>query len=106
MSKIILIAFIFTSLSVGAQMIESEVKTMIENANEERLVGESSRFLQENFFHFANMVTDKLLKYNNKNGNYNYRKGYILLEMNMDPEQALNHLLIASKDVKVNYEPS
>ncbi|NBV07976.1 MAG: hypothetical protein EBR91_00515 [Flavobacteriia bacterium] len=104
MSKIILIAFIFTSLSVGAQMIESEVKTMIENANEEKLVGESSRFLQENFFHFANMVTDKLLKYNNKNGNYNYRKGYILLEMNMDPEQALNHLLIASKDVKVNYD--
>jgi outer membrane protein OmpA-like peptidoglycan-associated protein len=104
MYKILLTCFIFISLTSKAQLYESEVKTMIENSNEEKLVGESSRFLQENFFHFANMVTDKLLKYDNKNGNYNYRKGYILLEMNMDPEQALNHLLIASKDVNINYD--
>ncbi|MFM7595872.1 MAG: hypothetical protein ACKO4Y_06820, partial [Flavobacteriales bacterium] len=63
-------------------MNEAEVKTMIKNTDESKLVIESSRFLQENFFHFADLVTDKLLLFDAKNGNYNYRKGFILLGMN------------------------
>jgi len=87
-----------------AQMNEIEVKAMIKSTDEAQLVGECSRFLQENFFHFADLVTDKLLTFQPKNGNYNYRKGFILLGMNKSPELALKHLELASGKTEVNYD--
>ena len=50
-----------------AQMNEAEVKEMIKSTEEAQLVGECSRFLQENFYHFADLVTDKLLTFQPKN---------------------------------------
>ena len=87
-----------------AQMNESEVKAMIKSTDEAQLVGECSRFLQENFYHFADLVTDKLLTFQPKNGNYNYRKGFILLGMNKSPELALKHLELASGKTEINYD--
>jgi hypothetical protein len=87
-----------------AQMNEAEVKEMIKSTEEAQLVGECSRFLQENFYHFADLVTDKLLTFQPKNGNYNYRKGYILLGMNKSPELALKHLELAAAKTEINYD--
>ena len=70
------ISFSFLGL---CQLTETEVKNMINGAAEKDLVVENSRFMQENFFHFANLVADKLLAFNKENANYNYRKGFILL---------------------------
>jgi len=87
-----------------AQMNETEVKAMIKSTDEAQLVGECSRFLQENFYHFADLVTDKLLTFQPKNGNYNYRKGFILLGMNKSPELALKHLELAAGKTEINYD--
>ncbi|MFN5736284.1 MAG: hypothetical protein ACK444_09590, partial [Flavobacteriales bacterium] len=78
MKKITLFLCLLSGTVFG-QMTETEVKEMINGASEPQLVVECSRFLQENFYHFADLVTDKLLKMDAKNGNYNYRKGFILL---------------------------
>ncbi|MFM7595177.1 MAG: OmpA family protein [Flavobacteriales bacterium] len=98
------VVFSLFCLPLIAQMNEAEVKSMIKNTDESQLVIESSRFLQENFFHFADLVTDKLLLFDAKNGNYNYRKGFILLGMNKSPEVALKHLEIASAKTEINYD--
>ena len=87
-----------------AQMNETEVTAMIKSTDEAQLVGECSRFLQENFYHFADLVTDKLLTFQPKNGNYNYRKGFILLGMNKSPELALKHLELAAGKTEINYD--
>ncbi|MFM2038661.1 MAG: hypothetical protein RL432_1600 [Bacteroidota bacterium] len=102
--KFVSLLLIFVSTAVIGQMTESEVKSMVSNANEAQLVTECSRFLQENFFHFADIVTDKLLKLDPKNGNYNYRKGFILLGLNRDPETALKHLELGSAKTQINYD--
>ena len=95
------ISFSFLGL---CQLTETEVKNMINGAAEKDLVVENSRFMQENFFHFANLVADKLLAFNKENANYNYRKGFILLEMNQNHETAITHLMKAVKKVSVNYD--
>jgi len=102
--KKLCVLFSLLSLPLFAQMKESEVKEMIKNTDESQLVIECSRFLQENFYHFADLVTDKLLSFQPKNGNYNYRKGYILLSMNKSPEQALKHLELAAGKTEINYD--
>lgn len=102
--KLILPLLLLVSSSVFAQITETEVKNMISKSTEQDLVGHSSRFLQENFYHFADLTVDKLLTFDKNNGNYNYRKGFILLGMNKSPEMALTHLQIASKNVEINYD--
>ena len=94
---------LFAGYSFG-QMTESEVRKMVSTAEEPQLVTECSRFLQENFYYFADIVTDKLLKLDPKNGNYNYRKGFILLGLNRDPETALKHLELGSAKAQINYD--
>ncbi|MFM7388454.1 MAG: hypothetical protein ACKO5L_09865, partial [Bacteroidota bacterium] len=101
------IVAVFLCLFVGysfGQMTESEVRKMVSAAEEPQLVTECSRFLQENFYYFADIVTDQLLKLNAKNGNYNYRKGFILLGLNRDPETALKHLELGSAKTQINYD--
>jgi outer membrane protein OmpA-like peptidoglycan-associated protein/tetratricopeptide (TPR) repeat protein len=102
--KFIFSIFCLTTVTLFGQMTESEVRTMVSKAKEAQLVTECSRFLQENFYHFADITVDKLLKIDPKNGNYNYRKGFILLGMNKDPEQALKHLEVASAKTQINYD--
>jgi len=104
MMKFVLFIGLLYSTIAFSQMTESEVRAMVSNANEAQLVTESSRFLQENFFYFAEIATDKLLKLDPKNGNYNYRKGFILLGMNKDPEQALKHLELGTSKTQINYD--
>jgi len=94
---------LFAGYSFG-QMTESEVRKMVSAAEEPQLVTECSRFLQENFYYFADIVTDQLLKLNAKNGNYNYRKGFILLGLNRDPELALKHLELGAAKTQINYD--
>ena len=105
MKKLFILSYFisFSFLGLG-QLTETEVKNMINGATEKDLVAENSRFMQENFFHFANLVADKLLTYNKDNANYNYRKGYILLEMNLNHEAAISHLMKAVKKVSANYD--
>ena len=69
--------FLLSFSSLFGQLSEAEVKAMILESNEQQLVVNSSRMLQENHYYFAGLVTDQLLKLKPESANYNYRKGFI-----------------------------
>jgi outer membrane protein OmpA-like peptidoglycan-associated protein len=106
MKKIIYLFTILCSGVLNAQNTELEVKTMINQASEKELLVNSSRFLQENHFHFAELTINRLLEIKPDSRNYNYRKGFVVLGMRRDENEAIKYLLKASKDCKiqVNYD--
>ena len=71
-----IIIILFPILSFG-QLTELEVRRMVKEASEQELVIECSRMLQEDYFYFAEIIVDKLLKINPQSSNYHYRKGFI-----------------------------
>lgn len=87
-----------------SQFSEAEVKNLISQASEKELVVECSRMLQENFFHYADLITDKLLKINPKSSNYKYRKGFIELTMRQDYLKAIDLFSSASGSIDKNYD--
>lgn len=87
-----------------AQLTEYEVRQMTQTAGEEQLVVESSRMLQEGYFFFSEIVVDRLLQINPTSANYNYRKGYIILDSRMDWISAMPHLTIAITQISKNYD--
>lgn len=106
MKKIIYLFTILCSGVLNAQNTELEVKTMINQASEKELLVNSSRFLQESHFHFAELTINRLLEIKPDSRNYNYRKGFVVLGMRRDENEAIKYLLKASKDCKiqVNYD--
>ena len=102
---LVLTALLFLNC-VRAQFTEVEVKNMISQASEKELVFNCSRFLQENHYHFAELIINKLLEINPNSANYNYRKGFIVLGMRRDEVSAIKYLLKATNGSKIqkNYD--
>lgn len=95
---------IISFTSVFGQLSEAEVKAMILESNEQQLVVNSSRMLQENHYYFAGLVTDQLLKLKPESANYNYRKGFIILGMDLNFETALTHFEKAKDNTSKNFD--
>ncbi len=87
-----------------AQYTEEQMQELLRKSSEQELVIESSQMLLEGNFYQAGQLTDRLLQLNPESSNYNYRKGFILLEMSGDFIKALPHLEIAVKDMEKNYD--
>jgi outer membrane protein OmpA-like peptidoglycan-associated protein len=100
--KIIVFFGLYSNLF--AQQTELDVRRYVKTASENDLVRESSRMMQENFFFFAEIVVDKLLKINTESANYNYRKGFILLESKHDFITAIPYLEKAVNDIDKNFD--
>jgi outer membrane protein OmpA-like peptidoglycan-associated protein/tetratricopeptide (TPR) repeat protein len=86
------------------QLNEVEVRQMTQTASEEQLVVEASRMLQENYFFLAEIVVDRLLQINPSSPNYNYRKGFIILDSRQDWFTALPYFQKALVDVNPNFD--
>ncbi|MFM7682894.1 MAG: OmpA family protein [Bacteroidota bacterium] len=106
MKKIIWFFLFLPVFGVVGQFTETEVKNMISQASEKELVFNCSRFLQENHYHFAELITNRLLEINPESPNYNYRKGFIVLGMRRDEVTAIKYLTKATKGSKIqrNYD--
>ena len=101
--SILALSFVFNQ-SI-AQFTEVEVRNMATQASERDLVIQSSRFLQENFYHFADILTSRLIQLKPDNANYNYRKGFIELGMRTNHTDAITYLTKASKaKIQKNYD--
>lgn len=96
--------FGFYSFISFAQVTEYEVRQMTQTATEEQLVTECSRMLQENYYFFAEIITDRLLQMNPESANYHYRKGFIVLDSRLDFVTALPYLTKASTKINKNYD--
>ena len=86
-----------------AQYTEYDVRKMVRESSEDQLVTDCSRMLQENYFFFSEIVVDKLLQLKPQSPNYNYRKGYIILDSRQDWVAAMPHLLIAVTNTDKNF---
>ena len=102
-------AFVFMAIQLlsfesFAQISEIEVKNSITQSSEKELVVECSRMLQENFFHYADLITDKLLEINPESSNYKYRKGFIELTMRQDYLKAISLFSTSTGIIERNYD--
>lgn len=102
--KSIIIAFSIIPFFGITQYTEQEVRTIVEKASEQQLVVEASRYLQEDYYYFAEIVVDKLLTLKPESSNYNYRKGFIILNSRQDFVNAMSYLEKGAKSVKNNYD--
>jgi outer membrane protein OmpA-like peptidoglycan-associated protein/tetratricopeptide (TPR) repeat protein len=103
-NKLVTLTLLLIPFMGSSQYTEIEVKNIIAQASEQELVIENSRLLQENFFHFADLITDKLLEINPKSSNYKYRKGFIELEMRHNYKKAIELLLSSTGNIDRNYD--
>ncbi len=87
-----------------SQYSTEEVNKIIEKSNEQQLVTESSRYLQEDYYYYAEAMIDKLLSIKPESSNYNYRKGFVLLYSKNDFQNAIKHFEIAKRKTQINYD--
>lgn len=93
MKPISVLCFLFIlQTNVTAQLTNEEIKKIISNSDETQLLKENSRLMFEGFHYQADMVMDKLIEFQPENPNYNYRKGFLLLEMKQDYKSAIPYL--------------
>lgn len=86
------------------QYDEAKLRAIINSASEQDLVVENSRMLQDGYFYHASLVADKLLQFDPESPNYNYRRGYIYLDLSNDFIKALPLLEKAVTDVDKNFD--
>lgn len=90
-------------LSIGQD--DARINEILRNGSEADLVTESSILIQEGNLYQAGLMVDKLLEMKPNSPNYNYRKGYILLEMSFDFEAAQPLLEKACTQTSKKYDP-
>ncbi len=87
-----------------SQLTEHEVRQMTQTASEQQLVVECSRMLQDGYFFYSEIVVDRLLQINPNSANYQYRKGYIVLDSRLDWITAMPYLEAATSSIDKNYD--
>jgi outer membrane protein OmpA-like peptidoglycan-associated protein len=87
-----------------AQYTEDQLQSLLRRAAESELVTENSQMLEQGYYYQAGKVADRLLQLNPESPNYNYRRGFIYLEMSNDFVNALPHLEKAVTDVSKNFD--
>lgn len=80
---------------------EEEIRLIAEKESEQRLTVKSYVLMQEGYSYFAEILTDKLLEYQPDNPNYNYRKGYLVLDGRKNANEALPYLEKGATNITV-----
>ncbi|MDF3028990.1 MAG: OmpA/MotB domain protein [Fluviicola sp.] len=100
----ILLTLLCPFISFG-QYDTKRVMELINNGSESELVMESAIMIQEGYFYQAGMIVDKLLEFQPTSSNYNYRRGFIYLEMSTDFVKATPYLERAVLKTDKKYDP-
>ena len=86
------------------QMSNEEMTKFLNSASEQELLFECSSMIQNYYYYNAERIMDKLLTIQPENSNYNYRKGYLIINSRQDYVSALPYLEKAVKDVSKNFD--
>jgi Tol biopolymer transport system component len=95
---------VLTTTLNAQKLTEEEIRKIAATAGEPELVMQTSTLTQEGYLYYASILVDRLMEINPTSSNYNYRKGYLLLEVYRDYLTAKNHFVIAVQDVDNNYD--
>jgi tetratricopeptide (TPR) repeat protein len=104
MLKLKLVTLALFPCLLVAQYSDKQIKDLISKGNEQDLCTESSVMLQEGYYYQAGQIIDALLEKKPESSNYNYRKGFVFLEMSKNYLSALPHLEKAVLDVDKVYD--
>lgn len=104
MKPILLILFSVFLFNSFGQSIDNEISKIIANGNESQLLKESSKYIQNEYYFYANKLVDKLLEKNNASSNYNYRKGFLLTKINNQFSEAIPYFEKAKEHVSLNFD--
>lgn len=103
-SLIILIIGLFAASIVYSQETEIDVRAKAQSSTEVQLLTDASIYTQDGFLYFAEILTDKLITFKPESPNYNYRKGFLMLEIRKDYVGAIPYLEKAVKKINGNYD--
>jgi outer membrane protein OmpA-like peptidoglycan-associated protein len=103
-TTIVILALILSGISFG-QYDNKKVNELLNKGDESELVMESSIMMQDGYYYQAGMLVDKLLEMKPTSSNYNYKRGFIYLEMSKDYTKALPHMEKAVLMTTKKYDP-
>ncbi|MBX2950499.1 MAG: PD40 domain-containing protein [Crocinitomicaceae bacterium] len=92
------------SFSQTTPWTEAGVREIAKNGSEHSILTNSSMLTQEGYLYYAEILVDRLLELKPTSSNYNYRKGFLALELRRDYLAAIPHLEVATKDVNPNFD--
>ncbi|MEJ6776298.1 MAG: hypothetical protein QNK85_03105 [Crocinitomicaceae bacterium] len=100
-----ILTVITTTVTVAqSQITEEMVRKIAATADEPELLRQNSTLTQEGYLYFAEILIDKLLQINPQNPNYHYRKGFLMLEVHKNHEEAIFHFILATMDIDPNFD--
>jgi tetratricopeptide (TPR) repeat protein len=102
--RLITILGVFAMSFSYGQITEEEVKELALNAPEPELVMHTSTLTQEGYLYYASILVDRLLQFNPESSNYNYRKGFLILSVYKDFENAIPYFEKAVQNIDANYD--
>lgn len=106
MKNLILTLFITvtTSFVFSQKKSELEIRKDARTYSEYELVAECSQLLGDGYLYYAEILTDKLLEFQPESSNYNYRKGFIILNSRKNAAEAIPYLEKAILKTHKNYD--
>ena len=102
--RLIIILTILNMGFISAQITEENVRNIAENSSEAEILMEASTVMTEGYLYFSEILVDKLLILKPLNPNYNYRKGFLSLQIRKDYNAAIPFLEKAIEKVDPNYD--
>lgn len=83
---------------------ENGVREKAKTGTEQEILTESSMLTQEGYLFFAEILADRLLEMKPLSSNYNYRKGFLMLEIRRDYINAIPFFEKAVLDTDPNFD--
>lgn len=98
-----LFVLLFSTVSL-AQLSKAELEELLKGDNKAKLI-ENHSLLTFSGFHFqANLVADRLIELDEENANFNYRKGFSVMNSSKDYRKSIPYLEKAVSNVNKKYD--
>ncbi len=98
-----LLLFLLPFVGFG-QLTKEKLDEVLNNSSESEQVATCTELLTVGAYYQALQISDKLLAKQPTSANYNYRKGFILMEMSTDFQQAIPYLEKAVTNLDKNWD--
>ncbi|MCC5922755.1 MAG: PD40 domain-containing protein [Crocinitomicaceae bacterium] len=100
----LLFTALFFSAATFSQLSKEELNDLVENGSRAKLVENHSLLTFSGFHHQANKVADRLIELDSENANFNYRKGFSLMNSSKDFRKSIPYLEKAVQKINKNYD--